>query len=397
MYTAFFNLKRKPFELSPDPEFLLLSKAHKRAMLNLSYGMSENAGFILITGEVGTGKTTIIRHMMKGLQEDVRLARVNNTKVSSEQLIAMINEDFGLAIKGKDKTGMLSELSEFLIEQYAQGRRSMIIIDEAQNLSPDLLEEIRLLSNLETDRSKLVQIILVGQPELAEILASPGLRQLRQRISIRCHIQPLSREETEAYIFHRLEVAGNRGAVTFQDGTIGIVHNFSRGIPRLINIFCDFLMLSAFGEEIKEISPEFVREIVGELETIHGYWDDKEPKRKYGYAGNAADLKDVLNRLERLEVSQYRAETVKMEWEELSLRLKDKERVLDGVLNQMKTELAGMDMKNIHAQLDHLLKELEALKERLPSDEEKHPPETESNGKRKKNLWERMFNTSTKN
>ena len=209
MYTAFFGLACKPFELVPNPEFLLMSRSHKKALIHLSYGISETAGFILITGEVGTGKTTIIRSMMKGLKENIKLARVNNTRVSSEQLITMINEDFGLDIKGRDKTGMLSDLTAFLIDQYARGKRCVLIIDEAQNLSADLLEEIRLLSNLETDKAKLLQIVLVGQPELMKILARPGLRQLRQRISISCRIQPLLEEETKEYILHRLEVAGN--------------------------------------------------------------------------------------------------------------------------------------------------------------------------------------------
>src|SRR5208283_1614705 len=183
---------------------------------------------------VGAGKTTIIRSMMRGLKEDIKLARINNTRVTSEQLISMINEEFGLEIKGKDKTTMLSELTNFLISQFSGGSKTVIIIDEAQNLSPDLLEEIRLLSNLETDKSKLLQIILLGQPELINTLAVPEMRQLRQRISISCNINPLDRTETAEYILHRLEVAGNRDAVTFQDGAMDTLHASTHGVPRLI-------------------------------------------------------------------------------------------------------------------------------------------------------------------
>ncbi|MEW6001491.1 MAG: AAA family ATPase, partial [Nitrospirota bacterium] len=217
MYTSFFGFKQKPFELTPDPEFLFMSKVHKKALTYLNYGITSNSGgFILITGQAGTGKTTVIRSIMKRLIEEIKFARINNTRVTSEQLIAMINEDFELDTKGKDKTQMLRDLTDFLVEQYKKNRKSFLIIDEAQNLSPDLLEEIRLLSNLETDKSKLLQMILVGQPELRRVLAQPELRALRQRINVSCQIYPLTKEETEEYIFHRLEIAGNRGAVSFE-------------------------------------------------------------------------------------------------------------------------------------------------------------------------------------
>jgi putative secretion ATPase (PEP-CTERM system associated) len=265
MYTSFFGFKCKPFQLTPDPEFLFLSSCHKRALTYLNYGITDNAGFILITGEIGTGKTTIIRSMMKSLKEDVKLARINNTRVTSEQLISMINEDFGIDTKGKDKTQMLSDLTDFLIDQYAQGARSMIIIDEAQNLSPELLEEIRLLSNLETDKSKLLQIILVGQPELNFTLSRSELEQLRQRITTNTHIGPLNREETEAYIKHRLKVAGNENGVKFEEGVMDAVYDFSKGVPRLINILCDFALLAAFVDGKKTIDMDLIKSIISDF------------------------------------------------------------------------------------------------------------------------------------
>jgi putative secretion ATPase (PEP-CTERM system associated) len=265
MYTSFFSFTQKPFQLTPDPEFLFMSRVHKRALTYLKYGIADNSGFILLTGEIGTGKTTILRTLLKHIPEEIRIARVNNTKVSSDQLIAMINEDFGLDSKKKDKTQMLSELSDFLIKGYAQGGRSMIIIDEAQNLSPELLEEIRMLSNLETDKSKLLQIVLIGQPELNLTLSRPELEQLRQRIAINTFISHLSREETEEYIQHRLRVAGNEGAVRFDEGVMDAVYDFSKGIPRLINILCEFTLLAAYADEKKTIGMHLIKEIICDL------------------------------------------------------------------------------------------------------------------------------------
>ncbi len=274
MYETFYGLKVKPFELVPSPDFLFLSRSHRKALTYLKYGVTEKVGFMLLTGEVGSGKTTLIRNLIKGLASNIVLSKIFNTKVSSEQLISLINEDFGLDVNGKDKISLLRELNNFLIEQYAEKHNPILVIDEAQNLTPELLEEVRMLSNLETDDAKLLQIVLVGQPELKKVLARPELRQLRQRISISCHIYPITRVETEEYIFHRLEVAGNRDAVIFRNGTVESVYNFSKGIPRLINIVCDFLMLAAFVEETREITSGLVKEVIGELETENRFWQD---------------------------------------------------------------------------------------------------------------------------
>lgn len=273
MYEKYFSFKHKPFELIPNPDFLFLSNTHKKAITYLEYGIKEKIGFILLTGEIGSGKTTIIRNLIKNIDGSVKLARINNTKVSSEQLISMINEDFGLEVEGKSKTKLLSELNLFLIEQYSKQVQPILLIDEAQNLSPDLLEEIRLLSNLETDRAKLLQIILVGQPELKKTLLLPRLMQLRQRININYHLSQLTISETAEYIRHRLSVAGNPHAITFKDDMLEVIYKFSRGIPRLINIVCDFALLSTFVEEKKEVTADIMREIVQDLES-RNYWDD---------------------------------------------------------------------------------------------------------------------------
>lgn len=298
MYEEFFNLSAKPFELVPNPEFLFLSKSHKKALTYLDYGIKERVGFILLTGEIGSGKTTILRNLIKGLGDRVVLSKVFNTRVTSEQLIAMVNEDFGLEVTGKDRLTLLRELNEFLVEQYARGNQPILIIDEAQNLSPDLLEEVRLLSNLETDRSKLLQIILVGQPELRKALHQPELKQLRQRIGISCHLKPLCLEETGSYIHHRLQVAGNRDAVELPQETIEVIYQFSRGIPRLINIIGDFLMISAFAEQTREISVDLVREVVGELEEDANYWGDEDMEE---ISTSRALSPRIAERLDRVE------------------------------------------------------------------------------------------------
>jgi general secretion pathway protein A len=212
MYTKFFGLKTKPFELVPNPAFLFQSHSHKKALNYLKYGIHERAGFILLTGEVGTGKTTIVRNIVSEMGSDVALSMLFNTKVTNKQVLAMINEDFGLNVIGKDKIALLRNLNDYLVGIHAQKRRAVVIIDEAQNLSVSALEEIRLLSNLEATNAKLLQIVLVGQPELKKTLANYELRQLRQRISIHSQIDPLTRSETEDYVYHRLTVAGNRNA-----------------------------------------------------------------------------------------------------------------------------------------------------------------------------------------
>ncbi len=270
MYTTHFSFKYKPFELVPNPDFLYRSGTHKKAITYLDYGIKSGIGFILLTGEIGSGKTTIVRNLIKNLDGTVKLSKINNTKLSSEQLLSMINEDFGLDVEGKSKRRLLSDLNQFLIQQYAQKCQPVLLIDEAQNLSPDLLEEIRLLSNLETDKAKLLQIILVGQPELKETIQLPNLVQLRQRITLNYHITALSMHETAEYIKHRLTIAGNPGVINFEEDMLDIIYRFSRGIPRLINILCDFVLLSTYVEGRSTVSVDTVREVARDLE-FHDY------------------------------------------------------------------------------------------------------------------------------
>lgn len=273
MYTEYFGLREKPFDLLPNPDFLYPSRAHKRAQTYLTHGIRERAGFILLTGEVGSGKTTLIRNIIRSQLRDCVLAKVFNTRVDSLQLFAQINGDFGLETQDRDKAALLRDLNDFLIEQYARQRHAVLIIDEAQNLSPEILEEVRMLSNLETDRDKLLQIILVGQPELRDILAQPGLLQLRQRIQINCHIHPLTAQEVGDYIYFRLEKAGNRAAMTLSDEAIEAITKYTRGIPRLINIMCDYILVDAYAGQTREVSGQAVHELATDLSFEAQYWE----------------------------------------------------------------------------------------------------------------------------
>jgi len=326
MYESFFKLTKKPFDLVPNPEFLFMSRSHRRALIHLDYGIHERAGFILLTGEVGSGKTTLIRDLIKKRPAGVLLSKVFNTSVNFEQFLSMVNDDFGLEVQGKDKTMLLRDLNDFLIEQYSLGNKPTLIIDEAQNLKPDLLEDIRMLSNLEADDAKLLQIIIVGQPELRKTLALPSLLQLRQRISINCHLAPLSRQELEEYILHRLEVAGNREAVNFCPGSMDIIYRYSRGIPRLVNIICDFLMLSAFAEETHEIDEDMVRDVIGDLDFENQFWESGLPEEgaasmlqgekltSSSKQGGAMELlQDISERLSKLEKesNEFRETSIK--------------------------------------------------------------------------------------
>lgn len=310
MYEQYFNLSRKPFELLPNPEFLFMSKVHKRALTYLEYGIRERVGFILLTGDIGSGKTTLIRNLIKSHGKQVILAKIFNTLVDSQQLLAMINEDFGLSTQGKDKIALIRDLNEFLIEQFAQGKHAMLVIDEAQNLSRELLEEIRMLSNLEADNGKLLQIVLVGQPELRKTLQDPSLVQLRQRIAISCNITPLTLDETEQYIQHRLDIAGNKEAVSFAPEAFQVIQRFSRGIPRLINIICDFLMLAAFAEERHHVDAPMVTDIIGDLDFENHFWksqanygtnSDYVPENSSDTGDSMALLREISSRLETLE------------------------------------------------------------------------------------------------
>jgi len=268
MYLSFYGLKKKPFNITSDPNFLFMSKRHKEAFSHLLYGIRERKGFLEITGEIGTGKTTLCRALLNELNGHTKTSFILNPNLSEVQLLQSILEDFGLSVKRKTKVELFKKLNKFLLEQAAQDCNVVLILDEAQNLTAKLLEQIRMLSNLETETEKLFQIILVGQPELKERLQSPKLTQLRQRIAIRYHIMPLDRNEVGKYIYHRLEVAGSGGSIIFSDEAMDEIYGYSQGTPRLINVLCDKALLFGFVQETKSISADMVKRSIKEIDGI---------------------------------------------------------------------------------------------------------------------------------
>jgi general secretion pathway protein A len=269
MYEEFFGFKEDPFRATPDPEYLFLGVHHREALARMIYGIQERKGFILITGEVGTGKTLLIRHLLRNLVASqngvIRTALVFNPKMGVVDFLRHILSDLGVLIRDRSKGDYLRDLNGFLLQAFEKGEKVVLIVDEAQGLKPAMLEEIRLLSNLETAKSKLLQIILVGQPELKKIVDRPDFRQLRQRINLRFHIPPLTEEETRAYIQKRVTVAGGEESL-FTAEAIHEVFLRSRGIPRLINMLCDNALLDGFAAEQKFIDADLVKNAGNDLE-----------------------------------------------------------------------------------------------------------------------------------
>ena len=260
MYQRFYGLAESPFGLTPDAKYLFASEAHKEALAHISYGIEERRGFVLILGEVGTGKTTLVRHVLKHLGPDVKPVFVFNSNVSFEELLQVVLRDLEEPIRGHRRADLIDALNERLLKEHSAGRRVVLIIDEAQHLSPSVLEDIRMLSNLETARSKLLQIVLVGQPELGVRLGRTSLRQLRQRIGLVAELGPLNRRDTVRYVKHRLAVAGCSERV-FTRSALRTVHQRSRGTPRLINVICDKALLLGYGSNRSRIGSRIVREV----------------------------------------------------------------------------------------------------------------------------------------
>ncbi|NOY44659.1 MAG: AAA family ATPase [Deltaproteobacteria bacterium] len=267
MYTEFYGLSGRPFSLTPDPDFLYLSKNHREALAHLTYGVESRSGFVMVTGEVGAGKTTLLRTLVRNLGDSLVLSQVTNTRVSYKELLELILEDFGLNPRGLSKTALLSTLNEFLIERYREGRNCVVIVDEAQNLAVSTLEGLRMLSNLETEKTKLLHLVLSGQPGLRDLIDSPELEQLRQRITVRYHLGPLSVGEVGEYIQHRLSrvVADPERAPVFPDEVVPIIHQATGGIPRLVNVLCDAALLHGYVEETRELGPGLVREVAEQV------------------------------------------------------------------------------------------------------------------------------------
>jgi general secretion pathway protein A len=273
MYKSFYGLKESPFNVNPDPRFLFLTKQIEEALTGLMYGIQTRKGFITLTGEVGTGKTTLINRLLDWLHHrQARTAFLFNSRMNSNQLFDFILAEFDIRCESKSKSQQLMKLNHWLLDRYRAGETVVLIIDEAQNLTYPVLEEIRLLTNLETSTEKLLQIVLSGQPELEEKLKLPQLRQLRQRIMLRCKTSALSKEETQEYITERLKIAGASGDPIFSAPAVEAIHVYSLGIPRVINLLCEHSLVNGFADQQRPIQPKIVEEVAQEFQL-----DEVEP------------------------------------------------------------------------------------------------------------------------
>jgi putative secretion ATPase (PEP-CTERM system associated) len=319
MYEAFYGLTSKPFQLNPDPIFYFASKQHRRAKAYLEYGVSRNEGFIVITGEIGAGKTMVLRSLIEGLNgSNVITGHLVTTQLGAEDTLRMVGAAFGFRVKDVPKSELLITLEAFLISQTSKGKRCLLIVDEAQNLTPRAVEELRMLSNFQFGNQALLQSFLVGQPEFREILQRPEMEQFRQRVAATCHIGPLDQDETRGYIEHRLKCAGSKGKPSFGPGTFEAIHKAAAGIPRRINAVCDRLLLAGFlvgratltAEDVAEVVREFQQENeVPARQAPPPVGGRADPSMPGGLAGAAMDV-DIDVDLRNLGLDRGEAEAM---------------------------------------------------------------------------------------
>ena len=269
MYREFYNLREAPFNVTSDPEFLFLSPTHQEALEHLRYGIEQRKGFLAITGEIGAGKTTLCRALVNHLDSKVKVALILNAVLPEIQLLEAIVDDFGITVEKRTKGALIKKINQFLLEQLFRGNNAVLIIDEAQNMRFSALETVRMLSNLETEKEKLLQIILVGQPQLKDKLNAPELVQLKQRIAVRFHIRALNEQEVANYIQHRLSVAGSHGRIVFSTAAIQTIYTHTGGVPRLINILADKALLRGFVKEIFTLDQFHIQDCIKELDGEH--------------------------------------------------------------------------------------------------------------------------------
>jgi general secretion pathway protein A len=298
MYQRFFGLRGNPFNVNPDPRFLFMTRQTQEALAGLTYGIQNRKGFILLTGEVGTGKTTLLNKLLDWLRgQRVATAYIFNSRLEVIHLFDFMMAEFEIPCESREKSQVLLRLNQWLLERYRAGETAVLIVDEAQNLSPDVLEEIRLLTNLETSTEKLLQIVLTGQPELEEKLKLPQLRQLRQRITLRCRTAPLTLEETFGYIAERLRIAGANGEPIFSKEAIQTVNLYSRGIPRVVNLLCEHSLINAYVDGLRPVPAHLVEEVAREFQL-----DEIAPIASAGVSsvGESANTQALLENLDEL-------------------------------------------------------------------------------------------------
>jgi general secretion pathway protein A len=299
MYQRFFGLRENPFNVNPNPRYLFPTKHIQESLAALTYGIQNRRGFILLTGEVGTGKTTLLNRLLDWLHvQQVATAFVFNSLLNTSQLLDFIIEDFEIPCESREKSQVLMRLNHWLLERHRAGQTAVVIIDEAQNLSFEVLEEIRLLTNLETSTAKLLQIVLCGQPELEEKLRLSQMRQLRQRITLRCRTSPLTLEETFGYVAGRLHMAGTNGGPIFSKDAIQLVHRYSRGIPRLVNLLCEHSMISAYVDHLRPVPARLVEEVAQEFQLAD--FEPASPQSSPGQAERTANTQALVRNVDEL-------------------------------------------------------------------------------------------------
>ncbi|NIL94938.1 MAG: AAA family ATPase [Woeseiaceae bacterium] len=338
-YLEHFNLQEQPFQLTPDPDFLYWSKQHARAKAYMESTIWLADGFVVITGEIGSGKTTLLQSFLDELDESVVYAVVSQTQLTPTQFLQAVLTEFGFKPFNKPKVELLDMLNMFLIEQYSNGKKVVLIVDEAQNLSPKVLEEIRLLSGIETHKEKVLRIILAGQPELKETLDSPGMKQLVQRVRLRFHIGPLDSRDMREYIIHRLAVAGRNANDLFEEDTFDIIYRYTGGVPRLINTLCDTALLCTFADGKLTVGADDIMATVAELN-----WKEHE-----GNTGRYNQLKQVSGRMiERYDVAQIEVRT---DGELVSMQSFPAGRIIIGRSPDNEVYIKGKFVSRHHAQI----------------------------------------------
>ncbi len=353
MYKPFFALSEKPFSLTPDPSFLYLSRSHKEALAHLTYGVESKSGFVVVTGEVGAGKTTLLHTLFKNLGGNVVLSQVTNTRVSYKELLELILEDFGLNPQGLGKTALLSTLNEFLIEKFHEGKNCVLVVDEAQNLGIHTLEGLRMLSNLETEKAKLLHIILTGQPGLRDLIESPEIEQLRQRITVRYHLGPLSAGETGEYIRHRLAkvVTDPEKGPEFPDEVIPLIHQATGGIPRLVNVLCDAALVHGYVAETRVMTPEIIDEVAGQVAQVQkGRASKAAPETPPVDKQVERRIQEIETRLAAFQTNLDRPSRVVASSADLQAevdRISERERALEAREKELTQRLAEVEQREV--------------------------------------------------
>jgi general secretion pathway protein A len=348
MYESFYGFKEKPFDLHPDPDYLYMSRVHENTYVHLEYAILENKGFVVVTGEIGSGKTTLLNYLLNKIDKNFQVGLVNNTNILPSEFLKMVCKEFELNAKTNDKAELIDIFSGFLIDRFASGQRVVLIVDEAQNLTNETMEEIRMLSNIETEKHHLIQIILVGQPELRFKLQQSNLKQFVQRVTVHCHLKGLEKDEVTEYINHRLEVGGSERVDIFDPETIEKISDYSRGIPRLINILCDSALVYGFADELETISTPILDNVYEELKAL-GTFTDYDAKPSANPTGPKS------NPIVTSAVDDIRVQL-----------LEGKVQLLEGRVNDIKDKLELLNDKRIERD-DILIELLKLLKENLDS------------------------------